>query len=245
MLSYRQALNSPSILSSATETCSCSLSTSYTFSPGITQDQINSSGVPANDTPPIDISHSNISTITSDSLPVSAMPTVTKLDTPLTVVREPHIGGKQTSNNATSDTKLSSKSFLKSDLMKATINQTIKKIGTTPTTTIVPVTRSSHYNALFTSSGTLPSMSRSQMACKSASTSSTSSTSETKSLKHCSSRSSNKRSSSLDSKYICHNLNVICMYVDLSFVQSVNIIWLATSLICVSRQEELNLYQLD
>ena len=180
MLSYRQALNSPSIISSATVTSSNNLSTSYTFSSGIMQDQINSSGVPANNTPPIDISHSNISTVTSDSLPVSAMPTVTKLDTSLTVVREPHIGGKQTINNATSDTKLSSKSCWKSDLMKATINQTIKKIGTTPTTAIVPVVRSLHSNTSFTSSGTLPLMSRSQIAYKSVSTYSTSSTSETK-----------------------------------------------------------------
>ena len=209
MLSYRQALNSPSIISSATVTCSYNLSTSYTFSSGIAQDH--STNVTASNISPISISHSNISTVTFDSLPVFTMPTVTKIDTSPTVVREPHIGGKQTINNVTSDTKLSSKGGLKSELMNAPINPVIKKKVTTSTTAIVPVVHSSHGNTLFTSSGTLPSMSRSQMAHKNASTNSNSSTSETKSLKQCSSRPSHKRFSSLDSKYICHNLNAICM----------------------------------
>ena len=211
MLSYRQALNSPSNISSAAITSSNNLSTSYTSSPGIAQDLMNSSDVPANSNAPICIGRSNISTVKCDSLPVITMPVVTKIDAPPTVVMEPHIGGKQTNDTVASDSKLSGKSNLKSEILKAPIKPTIKSTGTTPTTAIVPVAHSSHRNTSYTNNWknlTIPPNSKSKMNTSTNSTQCVSSSaSETESLKH-TSRPSHKRSSSFDSKYICH---VMCV----------------------------------
>jgi len=182
-----------------------------------------SSDVPASNISPISIAHSNLSTVTSDSLPKLTVPTVTKIDAPPIVVKEPQIGGKPTINNAASNAKLSGKSYLKSEVLNAPINPTIKSTVTTPTTAIVPVKRHSHNNTSYTNNRkylTIPSMSRSQMADNNASTKFTPSASETESLKHNTSRSPHKRSSSFDSKYIIY---VLSTYAALLFVRSENI----------------------
>ena len=213
-------MNSPSIMSSATVTCNDNLCSSYTSSPAIAQDQMFSSDVPASNISPISIAHSNISTVTSDSLPILTIPTMKKIDAPPIVVRKPQIGGKPTISNGTSNAKLSGKSSnLNTEILKTPINPTTKSIDTTPTTAIVPVMRNSHNNTLNTNNRkylTTSSMARSQMADNNASTNSTSSASETESLKRNTSRSSHKRSPSFDSKYICHNLSV--KYVCSSFI---------------------------
>ena len=158
-MSYRQALTSADIKSSATVTLSDSISNSHTSYLASTGNHMLSINAPASSS-----GHSITSTVTSDSLPSLSKPSVATVDSPATTATNvPRICGKQTATTGTnmSDIKLPLRNAadnLKSDIMQDPINRANFKCVTSTniTTGIVPVTSKSYSGTLHINSWAHP-----------------------------------------------------------------------------------------